>query len=260
MAGTALNPSAASAIETVNPRQPNDPPLTRQHARRQLRDAEKVLLERHAAALGGVVLELSPGGSQLTEELVQRASSYTGLGPSAAVIGVCRQIYRAGTFVHSEVTDLEQFPAGGLDAVLAWRCSLDVLGLERRRTVLAEVHRVLGPAGLLIFSSHNQPDQGEAPAAENRARRGGGLLRNLRLRSSRAPMDERELGNELLSGIDGEPSAVQYRIGRDEQEAQLGEIGLRLIECVDLAGRAVPAGETAAESPELHYIATPSPS
>jgi SAM-dependent methyltransferase len=176
------------------------------------------------------------------------------------VISVCRQIYGAGTFVHSEITDLGQFPAGGLGAVLAWRCSVDVLDVEHRRTVLQEAHRVLAPSGRLIFSSHNRPDQSEAPAAENRARRGGGLLRNLRLRSSRAPMDERELGNELLSGIDGEPSADQYRIGRDEQEAQLGELGFRLIECIDLEGHAVPAGESAAESAELHYVAAPVPS
>lgn len=255
MGPTALNPSAAPAIETVNPRQPNDASLSRQHARRQLRDVEKGLLERHAASLAGAVLELVPGGSQLTEELVHRASSYTGVGSSAAVIGVCRQMHRAGKFVHAEITDLDQFPPAGFDAVLAWRCSLDLLSVERRRAVLQAVHRVLTPAGLLIFSSHNQPDKSATPAQENRGRRGGGLMRNLRLRSSRAPMDERELGSELLSGIDGELSGELYRIGRDEQEGQLNELGFRLIECVDLEGQAVPAGSAAADSPELHYVA-----
>lgn len=258
MARFALNAPAAQAIKTVNPSQPNDPSLSRQHARRQLREVEKVLLERHEAALHGAVLELVPGGSKLTEELVQQARSYTGIGPSMAVIGVCRQIFRAGEFLHGEVTDLERFRPGAFDAILAWRCALDLLSLERRRIALEGAQRVLAPGGLLIFSSHNQPAQGDAPATENRARRGGGLLRSLRLRSSRAPMDERELGNELLSGIDGDPSAAQYRIGRDEQEGQLGELGLELVECLDLDGNLVPSG-AATDAPELHYVARRGP-
>lgn len=215
---------------------------------------ERLLFERHATVLQGAVLELIPGGSQFTGELVNQARSYTGVGPSAAVIGVCRQVYRAGKFVHAEVTDLEQFSEGAFDAVVAGRCALDLLDPERRRVAFERIHRVLGPLGVLIFSSHNLPDQASAPPAEARGRRGGGLRRALRLRSSRSPMDERELGNELLSGIDGEVGG-QYQIGRDEQEAQLSELGFRLVECLDLDGQAVPRGSAATDSPELHYVA-----
>jgi SAM-dependent methyltransferase len=220
---------------------------------------ESVLLERYRVALQGAVLELVPGGSRLTEELVHQARAYNGLGPSSAVIGVCRQMYRTGKFTHGDLAGLDQFDPAGFDAVVAGRCALDVVNGERRLLVLEGLHRVLSPGGVLIFSSHNALEQASPPPAEaHGGRKGGGLLRGLRLRSSRAPMDERELGNELLSGIDGELT-VQYQIGRQDQEAQLNELGFQLVECLDLEGHSVASGTAAGSPLELHYVARPAP-
>jgi hypothetical protein len=220
---------------------------------------ESVLLERYRPALQGSVLELVPGGSRLTEELVHQARAYVGIGPSPAVINVCRQIYLAGRFVASDIVGLDQFEPGGFDVVFAGRCSIDNLNAERRLRLLAGVRRVLGEEGLWIFSSYNAASPALQPSADQPSgrRKGGGLLRGLRMRSSRAPMDERDLGNELLSGIDGDPSTGPYRITSDAQETQLGECGLRLVECIDLGGHLVTQGAPASTSPELHYVARP---
>jgi hypothetical protein len=219
---------------------------------------ESVLLERYRAALQGSVLELVPGGSRLTEELVHQARAYIGIGPSPAVINVCRQVYLAGRFLVSDIGDLEQFEPGGFDVVFAGRCAIDNLGTERRRGLFEAVHRVLGQGGLWIFSSHNAASpELQQFAAPSSGRRQRGLLRGLRLRSSRAPMDERELGDELLTGIDGDPSAGPYRITREAQEQQLAELGFELGECIDLGGHQVSSDAPASESPELHYVARP---
>ena len=247
---------ASATIETVDSSYPDDP-LTRQHAGRQLRDVESVLLERYRPVLHGAVLELGPGGSRLTEELVHQARAYVGLGPSSAVIGVCRQMYRTGRFLRGELVELEQFDAHAFNAVVACRCVIDALDGERRRLLLRGLHRVLSPAGLLIFSTQNDPTEDAVPRAEEKSSRRGGFLRGLRTRSAQAPMDERELGNELLSGIDGGLSLSHYKISRAGQERQLAELGFRVAECVDLAGHTVPHGDPAAQSPELHYVARP---
>lgn len=218
-----------------------------------------MLLERYRVLLQGAVLELVPGGSELTRELSDQARAYTGLGPSVAVIGVCRQMYRAGKFIHGDLTELDQFDPGGFDAVVAGRCALDLLSDERRLVVLRGLHRVLSPAGVLIFSSHNAPGQGSPEPTEGRGKKkGGGMLRGFRLRSSRAPMDERELGDELRGGIDEESG--RYQIGREKQEAQLNELGFSLIECLDPDGHSVVPGTAADSASELHYVARRAPS
>jgi SAM-dependent methyltransferase len=250
-------PSRSATIETVNPRHQNDPPLARQHAGRGLRDVESVLLERYRPTLLGDVLELIPGGSRLTEELVHQARSYTGIGPSAAVIGVCRHLYRGGSFVHADIRELGRFGGGAFSAVVAWRCAIDPFEDAQRRVLLERVGRVLRHDGVLVFSSHNLAGQTPTPQADRRAGRLGGLLRGRRPRSSRAPMDDRELGYALLSGIDDDLPGGQYHIERDRQETQLGELGFRLVECLDLAGQPVGPEDDAAHSPELHYVAQP---
>lgn len=218
---------------------------------------ESILLERHRPALLGDVLELIPGGSRLTEELVHQARAYTGIGPSAAVIGVCRHMYRGGTFVHADIRELEQFGENRFTAVAAWRCAIDSFDDAQRRVLLERINRVLRRDGVVIFSSHNLAGHTLTPEPDRRSGGLGGLLRGRRPRSSRAPMDDRELGYALLSGIDGEMGGGQYHIGRDRQETQLGELGFRLLECLDLTGHPVPPEEEAAESPELHYVAQP---
>lgn len=222
---------------------------------------ESVLLDRYRTAVQGSVLELVPGGSRLTEELVHQAGAYMGIGPSSAVINVCRQMYLGGRFAITAIDELEQFEPSGFDVVFAGRCAIDSLGEERRRRLFGAVHRVLGGTGLWIFSSHNAaaPELQQGAEQASSKRRPGGVLRGLRMRSSRAPMDERELGHELLSGIHGDLSAGPYRITREAQEGQLEQSGFELVECVDLAGNQVPPGSEGAASAELHYVARPVP-
>ena len=216
---------------------------------------ESVLLERYRPALQGPVLELVPGGSRLTEELVHQAGAYTGLGSSVAVIGVCRQVFPRGRFVHGDIADLDQFDPDAFGVAFAGRCGIDALSADRRRALFGALQRVLRWNGLLIFSSHNAGAAAEDAAPEGRSPRRGSRLRGLRLRSSRAPMDERDLGSELLSGVDGDLSGTGFRIGRDEQEQQLVDFGFQLIECLDLDGHALAAGDPGTDVPELHYVA-----
>lgn len=220
---------------------------------------ESVLLERYRPALQGSVLDLVPGGSRLTEELVHQARAYVGIGPSPAVINVCRQVYLAGRFLVSQVDELEQFDPGGFDVVFAGRCAIDRLDTERRRAVFEGVRRVLGQGGLWIFSSHNAASPELREIAEKSGRRRGGLLRGLRMRSSRAPMDDGELGDELISGIDGDLSGGPYRITHRAQARQLEQLGFELRECIDLGGHQVSPDAPAPESAELHYVARPVP-
>jgi hypothetical protein len=50
-------------------------------------------------------------------------------------------------------------------------------------------------------------------------------------------------------------SVLHYYVSRDAQERQMMQVGYELLECLDLEGRCVERGETAAKCPELHYVA-----
>jgi hypothetical protein len=49
---------------------------------------------------------------------------------------------------------------------------------------------------------------------------------------------------------------LHYYIGRDDQQRQLAETGFELLECLDVDGGRVDAGEPHPD-PWLHYIARP---
>jgi SAM-dependent methyltransferase len=251
--------SAPATIQSVNARHPENPRLAKQHAQRELRAVEQTVFERYQEPLQGSVLELSPGGSRLTDELIARAASYTGIGPSGAVIAVARHLHRTGRFVHADLRDLDQFSEHEFTSVMAGRCAIDLFGDDGRRELLRGIHRVLAPGGLFIFSSHNLDTASAAePEAEpDRGRSGlaGRLFR--RNRRDLEQLQEQGLDYAVRAGSELDASPLQYHISRDGQERQLTELGFRLIECLDLDARPVPPGEAVSTVRELHYVAQP---
>lgn len=251
---------ATATIESVNARQPENPRLAKQHAQRELRPVERILFERYHEPLRGAVLELSPGGSHLTDELVAGAASYTGVGPSGAVIAVARHLHRTGRFIHADLRDLDQFSEHEFTAVVAGRCAVDLFGDEGRRDLLRGIHRVLAPGGLFIFSSHNLDTASGAGAPEPEADRGRSGLAGRLFRRNRRDLEqlqEQGLDYAVRAGSELDASPLQYHITRDGQERQLTELGFRLIESLDLDARPVPAGEAVSTVRELHYVAQP---
>jgi hypothetical protein len=70
-----------------------------------------------------------------------------------------------------------------------------------------------------------------------------------------APLQRFEEGYAIVNDVAHDHSLLHYYIGRDGQERQLAAHGFRMLECLDLEGRTVEAGETAFGCHELHYAA-----
>lgn len=105
---------------------------------------------------GMAILDLGVGGGRTTPYLSQRGSRYVGADYASEMIRLCREKYPGLEFVESEASDLSAFASASFDAVVVAFNGLDyVIPDEKRIRCLVECNRVLKPAGVLLFSSHN---------------------------------------------------------------------------------------------------------
>ena len=209
------------------------------------------------------MLELGCGSGRLSGHLIEVARNVHGIDIAPAMVAHCRAAYPSGTFSVGDLRDLSQFGSACFEAVVAPFNVLDVLDDAERNDVLGQIARVVVPGGLLIMSSHNLAF---APSIERpwHIDRGDlrGLLRSLthaprRMRNRRrlAPLQRRLPGYSILNDEAHDFALLHYYVSPDAQALQLQEHGFALLECLDLDGRPLTAGDSAAACPELHYVA-----
>ncbi len=253
-----------SAIASINGRVWRTGNFVRAYTGRALRPAEVMLLVRHRERFAGRILELGAGAGRISGYLIDLASSYHGIDLSPRMVENVRARYPDGTFEVRDLRDLATFTDGSFDLVFAGYNVLDVLDDVERRRVLGEIHRILAPSGALVMSSHNRassaasssPARVELTANPLRlAYRVVGAAASVRNRRRLAGFEREEASYAIRNDAAHWYRLLHYYIGRDEQERQLAEVGFTLLDCLDEDGRSVPAGEPAATSSELHYLA-----
>lgn len=243
------------------------PDLVKAYATRVLRPVEVMLLVRYREALSGRVLELGCGAGRLTGYLSEIASSTLGLDISPAMVAYCRKRYPRATFEEGDLRDVGALEPGSFDVIVASYNVIDVLGDAERSGVLDGIHQALRPGGLLIMSSHNRasaPRRGvrDALAARNPVGLAVSVFELPRWLVNRRRLrhfERDEPGYAILNDVSQDFAALHYYITRDAQARQLTDHAFELIECLDLEGRRVEAGQTARHCSELHYVARACP-
>ena len=257
-------PVAAQVQRQVNTRTWASGGLLRRYRGRDLRPAEEAVFAHQAERLRGRVLELGCGGGRLTGHLIELGGSVHGIDVAAKMVAYCRRTYPRATFSQGELREASSWGEGPWDAVVAGWALIDVLSDDERAAFFEDVHAAISPGGLLVFSSHNL-------ACAHLVR---GPLRSITvdnplsftsqvLRLPRSWRNHRRLMRwerfepdyAILNGAAHDFSLLHYYITRDGQARQLERHGFDLLECVDVAGAAVQAGEVALGSHELHYAA-----
>jgi ubiquinone/menaquinone biosynthesis C-methylase UbiE len=105
---------------------------------------------------GMAILDLGVGGGRTTPYLSSIAGRYVGVDYAPEMIAVCRKKFPALEFELGSATDLSSFAASSFHAVVMAFNAMDyVIPDEARFRALQEIHHVLKPGGILIFSSHN---------------------------------------------------------------------------------------------------------
>jgi len=273
--GSAAN-GVAGTQAVVNSRLWEDDNHVAEYANRILRPVETVLLARYRERFAGRVLEIGCGGGRLLGYFLALDGEVHGIDVSPAMLDYCRRVYPQANVRLGDLRELTPDSHGPYDVVFASNNVLDVLPDDERRRVLRDAAALIAPGGLLIFSSHNlaQFDGVEMPAAAPR-RRGAELLSKLaycppavavhgalsmprRIRNHRrlAPLEHRASDHAVLNDLSHDYGLLHYYIARDDQARQLSELGYELVECRDLEGLVVAAGQRTLTT-ELHYVARP---
>jgi SAM-dependent methyltransferase len=237
--------------------------LVEAYATRELRPVEVIVLVRYKAELSGRVVELGCGAGRMTGYLGEIATAAHGIDISPEMVAYCQRTYPKATFSQGDLRDVASLGRSSFDAVVATYNVIDVLGDTERRQVLAGIRDVLPEGGLLIMSSHNlayAPRLGDPLHIRQRNLLGTALTimrwpRWQRNRRRLLPFERTEPGYSILNDISHDFSALHYYISRDAQEQQLADNGFELLECLDLDGRHLEAGDDAPDCPELVYVA-----
>jgi SAM-dependent methyltransferase len=213
--------------------------------------------------LSGAVLELGCGGGRLTGHLVAIARELTAMDIAPNMVEYCQKQYPEANFAVGDIADLSGYATASSDVVVAGFNLIDVLDDVARQRFFDDIHRILTPDGILLFSSHNlacvpivkgplgwwlvNPLQAAIAVRS--------LPRSLRNHRRLRPLQRFESDYAIVNDSAVAYSLLHYYISRDGQEAQLKAHGFELLECLDLAGAPVERGGDAPRCHELHYAA-----
>jgi len=216
---------------------------------------------------GGRVLDMGVGGGRTTETLAPTACTYIGVDYSQAMVEAAQGRYPDQDFRQADARDLSTFAEGSFDFVLFSYNGLDCVGHTDRLKVLSEVHRIVRPGGVFMFSSHNMDwihrrrilgemfkiEWGDTPVA---------MLKNLlkpalRLRNYfRAQAWAETTADYLLHPDPGDQfAAPHYNTSIAVVRSQLADAGFTLTQTNDETGTPV-AGDHETASSTLYYLAT----
>ena len=243
------------------------------YASRVLAPVEALLLLRYREELSGRVLDAGCGAGRVLGYLLTLGDDVHGIDIAPRMVEYCRAAFPGADVRLGDVGALAECVDGHFDVVLATNNLIDVFDDAERRRVLAGLRDVLAPGGLLIFSSHNlghllaersrRPRQARVRARLRRVSRmtAGelvravlGVPRRARNRRRRRPLERWHADYAIVNDFSHDYSLLHYYIRRDDQERQLAETGFELLECLDVDGNPVAAGEVGAHD-VLHYVA-----
>jgi SAM-dependent methyltransferase len=254
--------------DRVNSRIYNASGITRYYCSAQLDHAETMALLRHQPAFAGRdVLDLGVGTGRTTRFLAPLALRYVAIDSSPMMIEYMRRSFPDVAVRPGDLRDLSEFSDRSFDFVFGACNVIDGVSHADRLRVLAEVHRVLRPAGVFAFSSHNRGFRRalSGPCLHWSRNPGTQILHGLRfvrsvVNHARVKRLRRiEKSYAVLNDEGHDYAALHYYINRDTQERQLAQAGFRVLDEFDAAGRLLHEDDDDSESPMVLYVAAREP-
>jgi SAM-dependent methyltransferase len=253
-----------TAQDAVNGKLYRRPELTALYAHTSLTPSEATALVRYRDDIADRnVLDIGCGAGRLAAYLRPLTDGYVGVDTSQHMIAHCRGAFPGQVFHRADMRDMSQLEDHTFDAVFALANVLDAVSHDDRLKTLAEIHRVLAPGGLFVFSTHNRhcARLPERPHLEH-SRNPLTQVRNVatyvaaltnHFFAQQLEYDERDYA--IMNDSGHNFAVLHYYIARDEQTRQLAAAGFHELAALDETGATLAAGAAAAVSTSIHYIA-----
>ena len=225
-------------------------------------ETEKILFEKLAPKIRNAkLLDIGIGGGRTTKHLLDFCSNYTGVDYVREYVDDTAKKFPEANILWADAKDLTPFEDRSFDFVLFSFNGLDCISHEDRLMALCEIHRVLRPGGIFMFSSHNrdyynfnklpwkQKIQFDQKFLKYLLYCLYHLPTHLRMKKHEIFSDEYALVNDG----DHRFSMLLYYISIGKQVAQLNANGFENVEAYNINGEMV---ESDTASHWIYYLAT----
>jgi ubiquinone/menaquinone biosynthesis C-methylase UbiE len=147
-----------NVIDRINLRTMRSPAVVAHYARPdQLMSHERASLDHVANEVrGGAVLDIGVGGGRTVKALLEVSTNYLGIDYSQEMVAACRARFPDVRFEHSDARRLSSICDGSISLAVFSCNGISMVGHEDRLAIMREVHRVLKPGGVFLFTTYNR--------------------------------------------------------------------------------------------------------
>jgi ubiquinone/menaquinone biosynthesis C-methylase UbiE len=145
-------------IDSINLRTMRLPQVVAHYAR-----SDKLLPHERAAlnavadeVRGGAILDIGVGGGRTVEFLLDISTNYLGIDYCADMVAASQMRYPKVRFEHADARELSGINEASIDLAVFSCNGISMVGHDDRLRIMKEVHRVLKPGGVFLFTTYNR--------------------------------------------------------------------------------------------------------